>query len=142
MLASLRNFSVRGWIDWPRIRARIGELVARLSIRTPSIDLSVSELSGGNQQKVQIARWLASAVKILLLVDPTRGVDVGSRAEITRIWRELAARGYALLLVSTDAEELATVCDRVLVLRNGLQTAELTRSALSETNLLRAAAGV
>jgi ABC-type sugar transport system ATPase subunit len=142
MLASLQRFSVRGWIDWPRIRARIRELVERLSIKAPSIDLAVSALSGGNQQKVQIARWLASAVKILLLVDPTRGVDVGSRTEITRVWRELAARGYALLLVSTDAEELVDVCDRVLVLRNGVQTAELSHAALSEASLLRAAAGV
>ena len=142
LLASLRLFSRCGRVEWQRVRVRVSELARRLSIKAPSIDVPVAALSGGNQQKVQIARWLASAVKILLLVDPTRGVDVGSRAEITRVWRELAARGYALLLVSSDAEELVDVCDRVLVLRNGRQAAEFAAGGLTEAALLRAAAGI
>lgn len=114
----------------------------RLSIKAENIDIEVGTLSGGNQQKVQIARWLAAGVKSLLLIDPTRGVDVGARAEITRIWKELAQAGNAILLVSSDAEELIEICDRVIVFRNGAIAAEVPRADLSEENLLRLAAGL
>ena len=142
LLASLRRFSKRGVVLWARFRQHAMELARRLDIKAASVDVPVRALSGGNQQKVQIARWLASAVHVLLLLDPTRGVDVGARAEITRVWRELAAQGYGLLLVSSDAEELVEVCDRVLVLRHGRLGAQLTGAQLNEEALLREAAGV
>ena len=142
LLASLVRYSPHGFVDGLGFRKRAVQIAARLSIKAPSVDTLVSSLSGGNQQKVQIARWLASEVTVMLLVDPTRGVDVGARAEITRVWRELAASGYALLLVSTDAEEIADVCDRALVLRNGKCVAELSDADLTEEQLLRAATGV
>ena len=96
-------------------------------------------LSGGNQQKVQIARWLAARARILILIDPTRGVDVGARSEIKRIWSDLTARGQVILLASTDAEELIDVCSRVIVMRQGRAVGELSGAELSETNLLRMA---
>jgi ABC-type sugar transport system ATPase subunit len=142
LLASLERFSRRGWVDWLRFRRRVMELAERLNIKAPSVDVAMGSLSGGNQQKVQIARWLAAEVRVLLLVDPTRGVDVGARAELTRVWRELTERGQALLLVSSEAEELVEVCDRVLVLRQGRMCAELAGDELNEEALLRAAAGV
>jgi ABC-type sugar transport system ATPase subunit len=101
----------------------------------------VATLSGGNQQKVQVARWLAAGSRVLLLVDPTRGVDVGARAEINRLWQELAGDGFALLLVSTEAEELVDVCDRVLVLRHGRLADELQGTDITAGRLLHAAAG-
>ena len=104
--------------------------------------MAVGTLSGGNQQKVQVARWLASGARILLLVDPTRGVDVGARAEINALWRRLAGEGYAIVLVSSESEELVEACDRVLVLRNGCVVSEHRGDDLSEERLLRAAAGV
>ena len=113
-----------------------------LQIRTPSIDARVATLSGGNQQKVQVARWLAAGSRVLLLVDPTRGVDVGARAEINRLWQELAGDGYALLLVSSEAEELVEVCDRVLVLRHGRLVSEHRGDDITVGRLLHAAAGV
>ena len=142
LLASLGRFSRRGLVEWARFRQRAMELARRLNIKAASVDVPIDALSGGNQQKVQIARWLAAAVTVLLLVDPTRGVDVGARAEITRVWRELAALGYGLLLVSSDAAELVEVCDRVLVLRHGGLGAELAGAELNEEALLREAAGV
>ncbi len=142
LLSSLERFSRRGWVDWVRFRRRITELAERLSIKAPSVDVAVGSLSGGNQQKVQIARWLAAEVHVLLLVDPTRGVDVGARAEMSRVWQELTQRGHALLLVSSEAEELVEACDRVLVLRQGRMRTELTGDQLTEEALLHAAAGM
>ena len=142
LIACLGLFSRRGVVAWARFRQRAMELFRRLDIKAASIDVPIHALSGGNQQKVQIARWLAAAVQVLLLLDPTRGVDVGARAEITRVWRELAAEGHGLLLVSSDAAELVEVCDRVLVMRHGRLAAQLTGAALHEETLLREAAGV
>ena len=117
-------------------------LFDRLKIKADSVDVLVAALSGGNQQKVQVARWLAAGVRILLLIDPTRGVDVGARTEITRIWAKFADAGCAILLVSSDAEEIVEICDRAVVLRNGRFAGEVERTDLSEARLLRLAAGV
>jgi ribose transport system ATP-binding protein len=113
-----------------------------LKIKAGDVDVLVGKLSGGNQQKVQVARWLAAGVRILLLVDPTRGVDVGARSEITQIWSEFAGAGCAILLVSSDAEEIVDICDRAVVLRNGRVVGNVARCDLSEAHLLRLAAGV
>jgi ABC-type sugar transport system ATPase subunit len=143
VLASLAALSGQaGFVDLMAARRQTQELFDRLRIKAGDIDTPVGTLSGGNQQKVQVARWLAAGVRVLLLIDPTRGVDVGARAEITRIWGELADQGCAILLVSSDAEELAETADRAIVLRGGRAVRELNRSELTEANLLRYAAGV
>jgi len=143
ILASLDTLSKRlGFIDVIGARRGTMDLFARLKIKAETIDTLVDTLSGGNQQKVQVARWLAAGAQILLLIDPTRGVDVGARAEIKRIWVELAEAGCAILLVSSDAEELVDICDRVLVYRDGTVTDVVQKSDLSEERLLRLAAGV
>jgi D-xylose transport system ATP-binding protein len=141
-LASLAALSRRGFLDVPALRRLALDYVERLQIKTASIDAPVVTLSGGNQQKVQVARWLASGARILLLVDPTSGVDVGARAEINALWRRLAEDGYALLLASSEAEELVEVCDRVVVMRSGRQVDEQRRGTATEERLLRAATGV
>jgi ABC-type sugar transport system ATPase subunit len=142
VMACLPRVTRRGFLDVAAMRRVATDYVARLAIKVPSVDTQVGACSGGNQQKVQVARWLASGATILLLVDPTRGIDVGTRHEISALWRQLASQGHALLLVSSDAEELVEVCDRVLVLRGGVLAGELPRAELSEERLLRMAAGV
>ena len=117
-------------LDVAATRRLAQDYVRRLAIKVPSIDTPVGTLSGGNQQKVQVARWLASGVRVLLLVDPTRGIDVGTRSEINALWRALADDGHALLLASSEAEELVDVCDRALVLRDGVVAGELAGAAL------------
>jgi ABC-type sugar transport system ATPase subunit len=141
-MACLPRVTRRGFLDVAAVRRVALDYVQRLAIKVPSVDTPVGTLSGGNQQKVQVARWLASGARILLLVDPTRGIDVGARREINELWRRLAADGHALVLVSSEVEELVEVCDRVLVLRNGARAGELERAALDEERLLRMAAGV
>lgn len=142
ILADLDALSRRGFVDIVAARRKVIELFDRLKIKAAGIDTLVGTLSGGNQQKVQVARWLASGADILLLIDPTRGVDVGAREEITRIWTELADAGCAILLVSSDAEELVETCDRAMVLRNGRLSGHLEKDHLTEARLLKLAAGI
>jgi ABC-type sugar transport system ATPase subunit len=139
VLASLRALSPHGIRDPVRARRVAADQVAALAIKTQSLDSEVRSLSGGNQQKVQIARWLAAGARILILIDPTRGVDVGARSEIKRIWSELTGHGVAILIASTDAEELIDVSDRVIVMRHGRAVGELSGEELSEAGLLRMA---
>ena len=114
--------------------------MASIQIKSPSIDAEVRTLSGGNQQKVQVARWLAADTQIFVLVDPTRGVDVGARSEIKRIWFDLSREGRAILIASADSEELVDVCDRVIVMRHGRNVGELSGEDLTERSLMRMAA--
>jgi len=106
-------------------------------LKATSLAQKVSQLSGGNQQKVVFARWLVGRARILLLNEPTRGVDVGARYEIYRIIRELTARGVAILLVSSDLNELLGLADRVIVMREGRQIAELDNASLTQETILR-----
>jgi ABC-type sugar transport system ATPase subunit len=138
-IASLRKIVRHGVLDVGAGRKRALTQMEALHIKAGSIDDEVRTLSGGNQQKVQIARWLAAETRILIMIDPTRGVDVGARREIKNIWSDLAAKGDAILLASTDAEELVDVCDRVVVMSNGRAIGELHGSNLTEKNLLRMA---
>jgi ABC-type sugar transport system ATPase subunit len=123
---------------------RIGELQARasalarsLAVRAPSVRLNAGKLSGGNQQKVVIAKWLDTQPTTILLDDPTRGVDVGARAEINALLHAAAAAGAVVVFHSTDLEELATACDRVLVFYRGTVCGELSGAAMDATAMLR-----
>ena len=118
---------------------RIAALVDRLKIKCASIDAPVSSLSGGNQQKVILAKWINSGAEILLIDEPTRGVDVGARSQIYDILFELANKGKTLIVVSSDLEELMSICDRILVMKKGGFRGEVTKDAFSEEKLLRLA---
>jgi ABC-type sugar transport system ATPase subunit len=142
LLASLGAIAHRGFLDVGAGQRNACDFVRRLDIKTPSIDTLVGALSGGNQQKVQVARWLIADAQVLILIDPTRGVDVGARAEIKRVWSALRTDGRAIIIGSTDAEELVDVCDRVVVFRRGTIVGELLRADLSEETLLRMATDV
>jgi ABC-type sugar transport system ATPase subunit len=119
-----------------RLRTRALEHVQHVGIRTASVDARADSLSGGNQQKVVIAKWLEAEPEVLLLDDPTRGVDVGAKAEIHAILRNLVRDGAVTLLCSTDLEELVEVCDRVIVFYRGKVCAELSGDSLTEATLL------
>ena len=118
------------------------EFVERLRVKTPSIDASISGLSGGNQQKIALAKWLARQCKILIVDEPTRGVDVGAKAEIHHLLDELACNGVALLVISSELPEIMNVSRRIIVLREGVQMGELAREQFSQGALMRLMAGV
>jgi len=116
--------------------ANTKRMIDRLGIRCSSPRQLVSNLSGGNQQKVALAKWLLSGARILVLDEPTRGVDVGARQEIYRIIKELAAEGVAIVIVSSDLPEILTICERVIVMHEGKITGELKSSELSEDKVM------
>ena len=140
-VAALESFATAGWLDRRQEASRARGMVERLRIATPSMSQKMSFLSGGNQQKVLLARWLMTEPEVLMLAEPTRGVDVGAKAEIYRIVDEVTDSGMGILILSTDAEEITTVCDRAVVLRRGTVVAELGRSQLTQQALLGAATG-
>ena len=136
--ANARGHALRG-VDRAAQRRSAADLMTMLNIKAKSLDAETRTLSGGNQQKVQIARWLVIDASILILLDPTRGVDVGARTEINKVWLDLSKRGRSFLIVSSDADELAEVCDRVVVMRKGQKAGELSGDDLTERALLRLA---
>ena len=120
-----------------RLQERAQSLAQSLAVRTPSVQLNAGKLSGGNQQKVVIAKWLDTEPTTILLDDPTRGVDVGARAEINGLLHAAAAGGAVVIFHSTDLEELASACDRVLVFYRGSICGELAGATLDATAILR-----
>jgi ABC-type sugar transport system ATPase subunit len=141
-LPTLDRLSRLTWIDRARERAEASVLFKRLRVRTPSMDSVVAGLSGGNQQKVVLAKWLAVRPKLLILDEPTRGVDVGAKAEIHALIGELAAQGTALLVISSELPELLTLADRIIVLREGRVAGEVPRERATQDLLLRMMAGL
>jgi rhamnose transport system ATP-binding protein len=118
-LAILKRISRGSWLDFARERTVATEWRERLAIKTDSIDAPTSSLSGGNQQKVAIARWLATEPRVLILDEPTQGIDVGAKAECHRIMCDLAERGLAILMISSELAEIVGMSDRVGVMRGG-----------------------
>lgn len=140
VLAALPRLSKAGFASSKNQSAVVDVFMKRLHIKASSPAQKVSELSGGNQQKVMIARWLAMSPKILLLDDPTRGIDVGAKAEVQLLIDELAKEGLAIMLVSGEVEEIIEGSTRVIILRDGTVTTELRGAEVSEKNLLVALA--
>ncbi|WP_394833447.1 sugar ABC transporter ATP-binding protein [Pendulispora rubella] len=136
-LAALSQVSRFGWIDVGTEQTRARGHLDGIATKYADIEQPVRELSGGNQQKVLFSRWLFRACRILLLDEPTRGVDVGARAEIYRVVGELAAKGLAVIVVSSDLSELVAVCTRILVMREGTVVAEVDGADATEPLLLR-----
>ncbi|WP_407285420.1 sugar ABC transporter ATP-binding protein [Streptomyces sp. BP-8] len=130
------------WISPRRERAKATALVDRFSVRPRDTESPISTLSGGNQQKVMVGRWLRLSRRLLILEEPTSGVDIGAKAEIYRLLQDALAEGLAVLLISTDFEEVAHVCHRALVFVRGAVTAELSGTALTVTGLARASSAM
>ncbi|HEY6177852.1 MAG TPA: ATP-binding cassette domain-containing protein, partial [Kofleriaceae bacterium] len=147
------------WLDWSQVRnvtiadlPRLGRgpftdaaaehraaaaQLRALAVRPDDPLRAAGELSGGNQQKLVLARWLVHASSVLLLDEPTRGVDVGARAEVYRVIGELAGRGLAIVMVSSELAELVGFCDRILVMREGAVVGELAGETATEEQILR-----
>ncbi|MEV4663116.1 sugar ABC transporter ATP-binding protein [Micromonospora echinofusca] len=141
VLAALRRLTTAGFVRGGRERDAVRQQVAALAIRTSSAAAPVGSLSGGNQQKVVFARHLLTHPRLLLLDEPTRGVDVGAKAEIYRLLRRLADDGMGILLASSELPELTGVCDRIVVLRRGRAVAELPADGCTGEDILTAAMG-
>ncbi|GAA3985018.1 sugar ABC transporter ATP-binding protein [Actinomadura viridis] len=139
-LAALPRLSRYGVVSGARVDRVVDTFMRRLHIKATSPHQKVAELSGGNQQKVLLARWLAMHSKVLLLDQPTRGVDVGAKAEMLDLLDDLAVDGLAVLLISSDLEELVSGCDRVVVLREGAVVAELSGPQVTEDGIMSALA--
>jgi ribose transport system ATP-binding protein len=138
-ISVIRRFADWGLLSRAREARLVDEMVGFLRIKAATPEQPAGTLSGGNQQKVIFGKMLLTEARILLLYDPTRGVDVGTKGEIFQLMRELAAKGYAILFYSSDLPELVHVADRVLVMRNGEIAATLTGADNSEESILRAA---
>jgi ribose transport system ATP-binding protein len=138
-LPTLREVARAGVLSPADERARASEMVRRLAIKTATAEAPVRYLSGGNQQKVAIAKWLLGHARVYLLHDPTRGIDVGTKQEIYALMRSLADSGIGLLFLSTDQSEIANMCDRALVMYEGRIVKELSGAALTEEQLVSAA---
>ncbi len=139
-LAALPRLSRFGVVSNARIDRVVETFMRRLQIKAASPHQPVADLSSGNQQKVLLARWLATQPKVLLLDEPTRGIDVGAKAQLQDLLDELAVNGLAILLISSDLEELVSGCDRVVVLRDGAVAAELTGLDVTEERIITAMA--
>jgi len=118
-----------------------GPWAGRLEVKTSALDMDAATMSGGNQQKVVLAKWLATEPKLLIIDEPTRGIDVGTKAEVHRLLSDLAGQGMAILMISSELPEVLGMADRVLVLREGRLTAELAREQADEHTIMRAATG-
>jgi ribose transport system ATP-binding protein len=138
-LCRLRELRHNGLISARRQQETARGVVTKLGVRAAGITAAITGLSGGNQQKCILGRWLLTQPKVLLLDDPTRGVDVGAKAELHALILELCATGLSVIVTSSELPELLTLSDRILVLREGVPTAELTRAEATEERIMRAA---
>jgi ribose transport system ATP-binding protein len=138
-LACLDRTTRLGVLRPARERELLGTYFKRLAVKAPSLKAAVQILSGGNQQKVVLSKWLATTPTVLLLDEPTRGIDVNAKREIYGIIDELARSGLAVVVVSSELPEILSIADRILVLTEGRLTAEFARGAASEEGILRAA---
>ena len=130
-----------GVIDRGRERALASDYSEKLQVRSTGVDQPAAGLSGGNQQKVVIAKWLATQPAVLILDEPTRGIDIGAKAEVHRIISRLAADGMAILLISSELPEVLGMADRVIVLHEGRVAARLDMAEVTQERIMTAATG-
>jgi ABC-type sugar transport system ATPase subunit len=140
-LAALGIFSRGGFLKRREAAAVASKLVKDLRIRTPSLDQPVAQLSGGNQQKVVLAKWLATGADILIMDEPTRGIDIGAKVEIYELMNQLTARGAGILMISSELTEVLGMSDRILVMHAGRLVAEFDSAEATQEKVLRAALG-
>jgi ribose transport system ATP-binding protein len=140
-LPALSHYSTAGLVKRDSEEKAAAEVCSELNVKVSSIQTEVANLSGGNQQKVVLGKWLTLEPKVLIFDEPTRGVDVGAKAEIYALLRRLAADGVAIMVVSSDMEEVLSVSDRIAVMREGAVTGILERAEFSEQSVMRLAVG-
>lgn len=136
-VASMKNCCKHGLLSSRKEREIAQRNIDKLSIKTPNAEKPIGELSGGNQQKVILGRWLEAGPKVLILDEPTKGIDVGAKAEIYQIACDLAKQGLGIIFISSELPEILGVTDRILVMREGKITAELNPRQTSEEEILK-----
>jgi len=139
VLSALGQFSRGGFLDLRRERRKAQEFVASMRVATPDLEKRVLDLSGGNQQKVVIAKWLNTHAEVFLFDEPTRGIDVGGKIEVYRLMGELLSRGAAIVIISSELPEILGLSDRILVMRDGRICGEFTRAEATEEDILNCA---
>ena len=135
-LPIMRRLSKRGYLDTKLRRELVDDFIRKLDIRTSDAEKPIRDLSGGNQQKVILARWLLTNCRMLILDEPTRGIDVNAKFEIHSLLREFAAAGMAILLISSELEEVIQLADRIIVMHEGKQKGEIPGREATQENLL------
>ena len=141
-LVSLKNFSLFGQLlHFRKENSIVDAEIEKLRIKAKHRNQIVRTLSGGNQQKVVLAKWLLAQPEIIILDEPTRGIDIGAKAEIYKIIAQLTEQGATVIMISSELEEILGMCDRVIVLHHGRITAEFERSAFNQENIIKAAMG-
>ncbi len=138
-LSVLHQLAWYGWVKWPAVNNLVESYVKRLQVRPPQIQLKAEQMSGGNQQKVVLAKWLALRPKVLILDEPTRGVDVGAKAEVHVLIDKLAQEGIGIILVSSELPEVLNMSDRILVMAEGEIVGELSRQEATQERVLELA---
>jgi galactofuranose transport system ATP-binding protein len=136
----MQSFARSGIVNESRQKDVVKRFIKSIGIKCSGPDQKIKELSGGNQQKVLLARWLATNPKLLILDEPTRGIDVGAKAEIQSLIRKFADEGLAVLMISSELEEVMEGADRIFVLRDGRSVAELDQTDASESAVMNAMA--
>jgi ABC-type sugar transport system ATPase subunit len=138
-LCTLRQCLRQGLLSRQKEHEQARRTATQLGVKTAGVDAAITSLSGGNQQKAIIGRWLLTEPKVLLLDDPTRGIDVGAKAELYRLMDQLCRSGLGIIVTSSELPELLTLCDRILVLCEGRKTGEFTRAEATEQRIMEAA---
>ena len=140
-LPALSRYTTAGLVSREMESAKANEMCKKLNVKTPSAETKAANLSGGNQQKVVLAKWLSLDPKFLIFDEPTRGIDVGAKAEIYQLMRDLAASGVAIMMISSDMEEILGESDRIAVMHEGRITGILERVEASEEAIMKLAVG-
>jgi inositol transport system ATP-binding protein len=141
MIASLPNYEKSGFLDGRMIEATYKQEKSRLDIKSPSMHQLIKLLSGGNQQKVLVSRWLLTSPDILILDEPTRGIDVGAKAEIHKLMSKLAQEGKAIIMISSELPEILGMSDRILVMHEGRVGGIFERKEATQESIMQAATG-
>jgi ribose transport system ATP-binding protein len=138
VMSSMKKF-LRGrvWVDFKKATARALDMVKALDIKTPSIDQKVKFLSGGNQQKVVIGKWLTADTEILIFDEPTRGIDVGAKSEIYKLLNDLAQQGKSIIMISSELPEILRMSHRVVVMCEGRVTGVLAAKEMTQESIMK-----
>ena len=140
-LAALEQFIYNGRANGKKEKQVVGEYFSKMNVKTPTLETPIQSLSGGNQQKVLLAKWMLRNPDILILDEPTRGIDVGAKFEIYKLMTEMAKLGKGVIMVSSELPELIGMCDRIYVMCQGRIEGELSRDELSQEAIMRFANG-
>ena len=135
-ITTITNYSKAGFINKKKEKEAIDRMMKLLAVKAGSVKQNVEDLSGGNQQKVMLANWMLLGAKVMIIDEPTRGVDVGTKVEIYKIIRNLADSGTAVLIISSELPEALGVCDRLLVMKEGKLAGEIAADVATEENVL------